>query len=110
MLPQHVGDFQIYGEKVVTTLDNLPIAYRVARVMALMEAPDGEVDVTELRAVFSKVKQAAQSLRNVKGKATQIENLLNGIRSDVGGTERSILDLVAQAETLLVGSTAMTVQ
>jgi hypothetical protein len=105
MLPQHVGDFQIYGEKVVTTLDNLPIAYRVARVMALMEAPDGEVDIADLRAVFSKIKEAAQSLRNVKGKATQIENLLNGIRSDVGGTERNILDLIAQADALLVGST-----
>jgi hypothetical protein len=110
MLPQHVGDFRIYGEKVVTTLDNLPIAYRVARVMALMEAPDGEMDIAELRAVFSKIKEAAQSLRNVKGKATQIENLLNGIRSDVGGTERNILDLVAQAETLLVSSTPIAVQ
>ena len=110
MLPQHVGDFQIYGEKLVTTIDNLPIAYRVARVMALMEAPDGEVDTTELRGVLSKIKEAAHSLRNVKGKATQIENLLNGIRSDAGSAERSISDLVAQAETLLVGSAPVTIQ
>jgi hypothetical protein len=39
MLPQHVGDFQIYGEKLVTTLDNLPIAYRVARVRRRLSNP-----------------------------------------------------------------------
>lgn len=101
MLPRHVGEFQIYGEKLVTTLDNLPIAYRVARVMALMEAPDGELDIAELRGVLSKIKEAAQSLRKVKGKASQIETLINGIQSDSEETERAILGLVAQAETLL---------
>jgi hypothetical protein len=70
---------------------------------------NGEVDTTELRGVFSKIKEAAHSLRNVKGKATQIENLLNGIRSDAGSAERSISDLVAQAETLLVAFVAPTV-
>jgi len=101
MLPRHVGDFQIYGEKLVTTLDNLPIAYRVARVLALMEAPDGEIDVTELRGILSKIKDAAHSLRNVKSKASQIEKLANGIQADSGETERIILGLVADAESLL---------
>ncbi len=101
MLPQHVGDFQIYGEKLVTTLDNLPIAYRVARFMALMEVPEGEVDATELRAILSKIKDAAHSLRNVKSKASQIEKLVGGIQSDSEETEGRILGLVAEAEGLL---------
>lgn len=101
MLPQHVGDFQIYGEKLVTTLENLPIAYRVARVMALMEAPEGEVDVSAFRGILSKIKDAAHSLRNVKTKASQIEKLVDGIHSDAGETERAILGLVIQAEALL---------
>lgn len=101
MLPRHVGEFQIYGEKLVTTLDNLPIAYRVARVMALMEAPDGEIDVIELRGILSKIKDAAHSLRNVKSKASQIEKLADGIQSDSGETERTILRLVTDAESLL---------
>jgi hypothetical protein len=104
MLPQHVGDFQIYGEKVVTTVENLPIAYRVVRVMALMEVPDGEVNTPELRSLLAKIREATRGLRNIKGKATQIENLLNGIRSDTATSEHCILDLVTQAETLLVGS------
>lgn len=56
MLPRHVGDFQIYGEKLVTTLPNLPIAYRVARVMALMEVPNGEVDIQAVRGTLSKIR------------------------------------------------------
>lgn len=101
MLPQHVGDFQIYGEKLVTTLDNLPIAYRVARVMALAEAPDGEVDISALRGILSKIRDGVHSLRNAKSKASQIEKLVEGIQSDTGEAERVILGLVAQAETLL---------
>ncbi len=60
MLPQHVGEFQIYVEKLVTTLDNLPIAYRVARVMALTQSPEGEVDVSALRAVLAKINRLRQ--------------------------------------------------
>jgi len=41
MLPQHVGEFQIYGEKVITTFAYLPIGYRVARMMALMQSHSG---------------------------------------------------------------------
>lgn len=101
MLPQHVGSFQIYGEKLVTTMENLPIAYRVARVMVLMEAPDGDVDTSALRAILTKIKEGTHSLRNAKSKATQIENCIAGIRSDVGEAERIILGLVAHAESLL---------
>ncbi len=101
MLPQHVGNFQIYGDKLVTTLDNLPIAYRVARVMALMEAPEGEVDISALRAVLGKIRDAAHSLRNVRTKVSQIEKFADGIRTDASGAERAILDLVLEGETLL---------
>jgi hypothetical protein len=101
MLPQHVGDFQIYGEKVVTTLVNLPIAYRVARVMALVEAPEGEIDVPALRGILGKIKDASQLLRNVKTKASQIEKLVGGIQGDACESERMVLGLIAQAETLL---------
>lgn len=101
MLPQHVGDFQIYGEKLVTTFDNLPIAYRVARVIALMEAPDGEVDVLAFRGILAKIKDAASSLRDVKGKATQINKLADGIQDDAAEAQRNILDLVGQAEDLM---------
>lgn len=102
MLPRHVGDFQIYGEKLVTTVHNLPIAYRVARVMALMEAPNGELDVQALRGTLSKIKEASSSLRNVKSKASQIENLVGGIRSDAEGAERKIIELVSEAEGIIV--------
>ncbi len=101
MLPQHVGDFQIYGEKLITTLGNLPIAYRVARVMALVEAPDGEIDVASLRSILCKIKDTSQLLRNVKSKASQIEKFVGGIQNDAGEAERIILGLVLQAETLL---------
>jgi len=102
MLPRHVGDFQIYGEKLVTTVHNLPIAYRVARVMALMEAPTGELDVQALRGTLSKIREASSSLRNVKSKASQIENLVGGIRSDAEGAERKITELVGEAEAILL--------
>jgi hypothetical protein len=101
MLPQHVGEFQIYGEKLVTTMDNLPIAYRVARVLALMEEPDGQIDVGCLRSILARIKDAAQSLRNVKTKASQIEKLADGIRSDGEQVETNIVSLLAQAESLL---------
>lgn len=101
MLPQHVGDFQIYGEKLVTTLENLPIAYRVARVMALLEAPEGGIDISAFRVILSKIKDAARSLRNVKTKASQIEKLVDGIHTDAGETERIILGLIVQAEASL---------
>lgn len=101
MLPQHVGDFQIYGEKLVTTLLNLPIAYRVARIMALIEAPEGEIDVSSLRSILNKIKDASQTLRNVRTKASQIEKLVDGIQTDASESERAILALVAQAEAFL---------
>jgi hypothetical protein len=103
MLPQHVGDFQVYGDKVVTTLDNLHIGYRLARLLALSETPDGEVDLGALRAVLAKIKDAARSLRDVKSKASQIQKLAEGIHSDAEGTEGDILDMLEEAERLLGG-------
>jgi hypothetical protein len=105
MLPQHVGDFQIYGEKLITTLDNLPIAYRVARVMALMQSQEGELDVMSLRAILCKIKDATHWMRNVKTKATQIEKLAGGIHQDSGNAENKILGLISEAETLLIVDT-----
>ncbi len=101
MLPQHVGEFQIYGERLVTTLDNLAIAYRVARVMALTQSPEGDVDVSALRAILARIKDATHWMRNVKTKATQIEKLASGIQEDTGNAEDKVLDLVQEAETLL---------
>lgn len=101
MLPQHVGDFQAYGDLLVTTIDNLQIAYRVARLIAMSEAPEGEVDVGALRTVLSKVTDTARSLRNVKSKASQVKKLADGIHSDADGTEQELLDLLDQAEQLL---------
>lgn len=101
MLPQHVGDFQIYGERLVTTLDNLAIAYRVARVMALTQSPEGDFDLAALRAILAKIKDATHWMRNVKSKATQIEKLASGIQEDTGNAEKKVLDLVSEAETLL---------
>ncbi len=71
MLPQHVGHFQVYGDKLVTTFDNLHIGYRLARLLVMSESPDGDVDLVALRAVLSKIKDAARSLRDVKSKASQ---------------------------------------
>jgi hypothetical protein len=102
MLPQHVGDFQIYGEKVVTTLHNLSIAYRVARVMALMQSHGGEIDAAALGAVLCRIKDATHWMRNVKSKATQIENLADGIHEDSRNAETTILGLLSEAEALLV--------
>ena len=101
MLPQHVGEFPIYGEKLVTTLDNLPIAYRVARVMALTQSPEGDADVPALRGLLAKIKDATHWIRNVKTKATQIEKLATGIHEDTGNAENKVLDLVREAELLL---------
>lgn len=101
MLPQHVGDFQVYGDKVVTTLPNLHIGYRLARLLALSEAPKGEVDLPALRSVLGKIKDSARSLRDVKAKASQVKKLADGIHSDVEGAESGIIELLAQAEQLL---------
>jgi len=101
MLPQHVGDFQVYEDKIITTLNNLHIAYRLARVLALSHAPAGEVDVIALRSVLVKVKDAASSLRNVKSKASQVKKLADGIHADADGTESKILELLEEAETQL---------
>ncbi|HLW55007.1 MAG TPA: hypothetical protein VKW06_19395 [Candidatus Angelobacter sp.] len=101
MLPQHVGEFQIYGNKVVTTADNLHIAYRLSRVLAGIEAPDGTVDVAGVRTVLSKIKDAARALRDIKSKATQVKKIAEGINTDADGTEVTIIALIAEAERLL---------
>jgi hypothetical protein len=101
MLPQHVGEFQIYGNKIVVTANNLHIAYRLARVLAAIQAPDGSFDLGSLRSVLAKIKDAVRSLRNIKTKATQVENLGIAITADANGTEDTIFDLIDAAEKLL---------
>jgi hypothetical protein len=102
MLPQHVGDFQIYEDKLITTVDNLHIAYRMARLVAMSQAPTGEIDIPGLRGVLTKLKDAASSLRNVKTKASQIRKLTDGIQTDADGTEEKLLALLEEAEEFLV--------
>jgi len=101
MLPQHVGDFQIYDNKLVVTAENLHIAYRLARVLAAVEAPEGSLDVGGLRSVLVKIKDAARSLRDIKGKASQVRKFAEGINSDANSTEEIILGLIDEAEKLL---------
>lgn len=102
MLPQHVGDFQVYDDKIVTTIDNLHIAYRIARLTAISQAPEGAVDVNGLRTVLSKLRDAASSLRNAKSKASQISKLAAGVNSDAEATETTLIALIDEAEALLV--------
>jgi hypothetical protein len=101
MLPQHVGEFNIYGNKIVATADTLHIAYRLVRVLAATETPEGSVDIGSLRSVLAKVRDAARSLRNIKTKATQVENLGEAIGSHAGETEGIILGLIDAAEKML---------
>lgn len=101
MLPQHVGSFQIYGNKVVTTAEHLQIAYRVARVLAGISAPDGTVDVANVRSVLARIRDAARSMRDIKGKASQVKKFAEGITSDACDAEEMILGLVQDAEKLL---------
>jgi hypothetical protein len=104
MLPQHVGEFNIYGNKVVTTIDTLHIAYRLVRVLAATTTPEGSVDVGSLRAVLAKVRDAARSLRTIKAKATQVENLGETIGEHANETEGIILSLIDAAEKMLESS------
>jgi hypothetical protein len=101
MLPQHVGTFQIYDNKVVTSAENLHIAYRLARLLASLEAPEGTLDTVTLRSVLAKIKDAARSLRDIKGKATQVKKFAEGINSDANRTETMILSLIEEAEKML---------
>jgi hypothetical protein len=101
MLPQHVGPFQIYGNKVVTTADNLHIAYRLARVLATLCAPDGMVDVGNVRSVLARIRDAARSMRDIKGKASQVKKCAEGINADANSAEETILALVEEAEKFL---------
>jgi hypothetical protein len=101
MLPQHVGEFQIYGNKLVTTAQNLCIAYRLARVLSAIEAPDGAIDLCAIRSILVRIKDAARSLRDIKTKATQVEKFAKGINSDANGTEDLILGLIDEAKKLL---------
>lgn len=105
MLPQHVGDFQIYGNKLVTTIENIHIAYRLARVLVAIESPDGAIDVSGLRSILTRVRDAARSMRDMKSKATQVKKLADGINSDANGTEMIILGLVEEAEKLMEPTT-----
>jgi hypothetical protein len=87
MLPQHVGGFQIYEDKLVTTAENLHIAYRVARLLALSDAPAGEADIAAVRGTLAKIKDSAQSLRDMKSKASQVKNLAEKIQTDVAASD-----------------------
>lgn len=106
MLPMHVGDFQVYDDKIVTTMDNLHIGYRVARLLAMSKAPEGAVDVGALRTMLTKVRDSIRSLRDVKSKATQVKKLADAIHADAEGTEQSTLDLIEEAELMLSNSAA----
>jgi hypothetical protein len=101
MLPQHVGEFQIYGNKIVVTQRNLYIAYRLARVLAAGEKPVGCVDVGGLRTLLARISDAARSMRDVKGKATQLRKLAEAIHSDADDSETMIVSLIIEAEKLL---------
>lgn len=103
MLPQHVGDFQIYDGQIITTLENLHIAYRLGRLLLLSEAPEGEVDVPALRSALSKAREAVASLRKVKSKATQVGNLAGEIHDDAGEIQQQVLGFLEEAEALLAG-------
>jgi hypothetical protein len=101
MLPQHVGDFQIYEDQIITTLEHLHIAYRLARLISTIQAPAGQIDVGALRGVLTKVRDAILSLRNVKSKASQIRNLADGVHDDATGTESRVIELLREAESIL---------
>jgi hypothetical protein len=106
MLPQHVGEFQIYDDKLVTTVENLPIAYRVARLMTLCGPPDGEADLGAVRSALSKIRDAIRSLRDMKSKASQVKNLAEKIHSDAGSTEEIVVDLLDEAEHAITSGKA----
>lgn len=101
MLPQHVGEFQIYGNKVLTTADNLHIAYRLARVLATVSAPEGAIDIGNVRSALAKIRDAARSMRDIKSKASQVKKFAEGINSDANVAEETILDLLEEVEKLL---------
>jgi hypothetical protein len=101
MLPQFVGDFQIYGSKIITTIDNLHIAYRLARVLATVSAPEGAIDVGSVRSALAKIKDAVRSMRDIKAKASQVKKFAEGINTDANDVEETILDLLEAAEKLL---------
>lgn len=101
MLPQHVGDFQIYEDQIITTFEHLHIAYRLARLISTIEAPAGQIDVGALRGVLTKVRDAILALRNVKSKASQIRNLADGVHEDATGAESRVIELLREAESIL---------
>jgi len=101
MLPQHVGDFQIYEDQIITTVDNLHIAYRLARLIITSRAPAGKVDAGTLRNRLAKIREEIASLRTVKSKASQIRNLADGVHEDASGLEGRIIELLREAEGTL---------
>jgi hypothetical protein len=101
MLPQHVGEFQIYGDQIITTSNYLLIAYRIARLITTMQAPAGQLDAGALRGIFIRVKDAISTLRNVKSKASQIRNLADGVHEDATSAETRVIELLREAEGML---------
>ncbi|MCI0628702.1 MAG: hypothetical protein L0387_44815 [Acidobacteria bacterium] len=104
MLPQHVGDFQIFEDKIITTITNLHIGYRMARLLAVNKMSSEGIDAATLRSVLEKAKDAAASLRNVKSKATSLVRLADGIHNDAEAIEDRILELLDEAEETLMGN------
>ena len=54
---------------------------------------------------MAKIRDAARSLRDIKGKASQVKKFAEGIDSDANGTVEIILGLIEEAEKLLESST-----
>jgi len=57
------------------------------------------------RTYWQRSGNAARSLRDIKGKASQVKKFAEGINSDANGTVEIILGLIEEAEKLLESST-----
>jgi hypothetical protein len=101
MLPQHVGDFQVYDDKIITTIDNLHIAYRLCRLFAVSDVCEAEIDLPALRTFLRKILESVHSLQKVRTKATQVQRLGDEIREDTSEAEAKITQLVREAELVL---------
>jgi hypothetical protein len=59
------------------------------------------VDVGNVRSVLAKIWDAARSMRDIKGKASQVKKFTEGINAEANSAEEMILALVEEAEKLL---------
>jgi hypothetical protein len=58
-------------------------------------------DVGNVRSVLAKIWDAARSMRDIKGKASQVKKFTEGINAEANSAEEMILALVEEAEKLL---------